>query len=1319
MAKFWEVYKGTTKPAQPAAAKPLTGFAAGVQANNAGYRALATSAADKTTNQATAALSGALNAGLNYKGSLTAATQSQPEYMKPAADAAKRLTYSLPAEVQAAERRQNSPMTGTELREVAANQEQIKKDLNTLDLYANRGLTGTERLENYNDALRAAQKTAAQEEQRRTAGLTGTERLATLRELEQQRQNLEAEKADMYSDPGKYIWTEPLTGTERREKGYDYTNRFDYGTELAKRGAEYDSQIEKIDQQIAELSYINYEKLTYAPDFDKYAKIGAGMESELRDNPDGGSHLGNVSAEIYEGSYTGFDLLTRDEQKIHNYLLGKYGKESAEQYYEFMRTTVNHRYGQRVARAIQNSDWKTGALIANSLGTGVTNWMAGALGAYGAVTGQKLPENSLNYASQYIKEDLGKAGQIAYDLGVTVGNMLPSVLVGGPAGIAMHGISAGGNAYQQGLREGMTEGQAWAYGLAVGASEACLQRIMGGISRLGGVTDDVIKAASGVENGILKFILKTGGSAIKEGSEEALQAVLEPIFKSIVTGDKLNIDWSEVAYNALMGTLTGGVFEATQNAAESITDVSVSTQPENAEFVTAYEDVLAKLPKRENRVADSLNDENPMMVYGEEGGLVYDSFVRRNIDSKTADIINTVAKALGIKVLFADSIAGGMANAQIANGTVLIEKGNPNPVRFLFGHEITHRMQELAPKEYSRLRDTIAANSESVDAAIRKMQVNYAKYGKDINKENAMDEVVADYVGRLLEDKGELERFIAKNRGDRSLMQKLRDFIHEIRLRLMDSEYAARLRQVEQRLSETLNAAVNQTQNIESTQKNAAQESGGEKLSFKGYTQDGRGIYEANFPAGTPKSIKAQRILSYIKNVWSKRPINLVIHNPDGTTRTIQAQFDPTYDESGNEPSDASKLMGGNRHGTAAERRATLDLADDYYQIASESEYNYSKDEEGKSSITHNGVREWHYFVNDILFREYGETEAIPYRVTINVKERSDGNFVYSFNAEKQNGRMDTRRTLHADVNPSENREANAQPSKYSLSQKDETVNGQYSLKTPQEPTSFLYLERLAEQAKKNGNHYTQRLLQRQMEKVLKNHSKTDISASTPTPTIYADYMREHNMLENYETSDGLNVDLENDANSDTIFAGAVTDCFDRKVGITSAEEDLVAVNPNFSTHNYEWRNNCQRCVPAYEMRRRGFRVVAKPLQGNVLDDILANNAIAAWKRQERVWCVKGNGLQQIKEQMAKWGNGARAEVLVAWRDNYPDIKGHVFVAEQRNGTTVFIDPQTGDSDCSRYFDMVVRGQTSIWRIDDNIPSDLIFECCINEGAKK
>ena len=91
----------------------------------------------------------------------------------------------------------------------------------------------------------------------------------------------------------------------------------------------------------------------------------------------------------------------------------------------------------------------------------------------------------------------------------------------------------------------------------------------------------------------------------------------------------------------------------------------------------------------------------------------------------------------------------------------------------------------------------------------------------------------------------------------------------------------------------------------------------------------------------------------------------------------------------------------------------TLDLADDYYDIASSATYNYSKMETGKDSLPHDGVIMWHYFVQDIYFAEHGSNETTPYTVTINVKEKSNGEYVYSFNAEKESS---TRQTLHADV---------------------------------------------------------------------------------------------------------------------------------------------------------------------------------------------------------------------------------------------------------------------------------------------------------------
>ena len=123
--------------------------------------------------------------------------------------------------------------------------------------------------------------------------------------------------------------------------------------------------------------------------------------------------------------------------------------------------------------------------------------------------------------------------------------------------------------------------------------------------------------------------------------------------------------------------------------------------------------------------------------------------------------------------------------------------------------------------------------------------------------------------------------------------------------------------------------------------------------------------------------------------------------------------------------------MGGNRHGNGSEQRVTLDLADDYHQILQEAHYVSRKREIGKQTAAHKGVRERFYFANDILFQEYGKSELVPYRVTINIKENENGAFVYSYNAELsekfQNNRPSTRQTLHADDTPTM-RGSNARP---------------------------------------------------------------------------------------------------------------------------------------------------------------------------------------------------------------------------------------------------------------------------------------------------
>lgn len=252
----------------------------------------------------------------------------------------------------------------------------------------------------------------------------------------------------------------------------------------------------------------------------------------------------------------------------------------------------------------------------------------------------------------------------------------------------------------------------------------------------------------------------------------------------------------------------------------------------------------------QNDAAASLAREQAAAQYapvaGEDSGLVYDDFVRQAVESgqstegqdapyltqETAERINFVAKALGLRVRFVDSVRGGTANASIQGSEVLVERNNPNPVMFLLGHEWTHRLQETAPTEYRAFREFVA---EEVQGEARVLLDAYRAQGEDITYEQALDEAAANYAGRMIEDGQVLDDFIKKHRQDRTLLEKIRDAIRALVRKLTGAEKKA-AQTAEGKLSAALEAAERQVDRN-------AQERGGdraERFSLKPTDSQGR-----------------------------------------------------------------------------------------------------------------------------------------------------------------------------------------------------------------------------------------------------------------------------------------------------------------------------------------------------------------------------------------------------------------------------------------------------------------------------------------------
>lgn len=136
-----------------------------------------------------------------------------------------------------------------------------------------------------------------------------------------------------------------------------------------------------------------------------------------------------------------------------------------------------------------------------------------------------------------------------------------------------------------------------------------------------------------------------------------------------------------------------------------------------------------------------------------------------------------------------------------------------------------------------------------------------------------------------------------------------------------------------------------------------------------------------------------------------------------------------------------------------------------------------------------------------------------------------------------------------------------------------------------------------------------------------------------------------------------------------------------------SIEDSAEGANPHYdhSLTYKEFNENCQRCVVAYEGRRRGYDVTAQPTyEGDTLSHSFAvgDKRFGNWQgafQNMKSENVSSNSPQiarrKLEKKMSAYGDGTRGVVSVVWKDG---SGGHVFNVEQVKGKTLYIDAQVG-----------------------------------------
>lgn len=156
------------------------------------------------------------------------------------------------------------------------------------------------------------------------------------------------------------------------------------------------------------------------------------------------------------------------------------------------------------------------------------------------------------------------------------------------------------------------------------------------------------------------------------------------------------------------------------------------------------------------------------------------------------------------------------------------------------------------------------------------------------------------------------------------------------------------------------------------------------------------------------------------------------------------------------------------------------------------------------------------------------------------------------------------------------------------------------------------------------------------------------------------------------------------------------------KLGAPMDIQDAVTgANPNYKPRT-PYSVNCQRCVQAYEFRRRGYDVIAKPKP--------STNNIITWGSE----CFIQPGAYQyswqaftlnqteaaVKKTLANAPDGSRFAIYVKWQRKYGG-SAHVFIAEKTGGVVRYLDPQVASMDASDYFSKGSTGRFGYFRMDD------------------
>ena len=259
----------------------------------------------------------------------------------------------------------------------------------------------------------------------------------------------------------------------------------------------------------------------------------------------------------------------------------------------------------------------------------------------------------------------------------------------------------------------------------------------------------------------------------------------------------------EAAANAVVAMRDGLVAEMTanvqrENEAKTPNDI-IRLRKENrqlAERIAFYDNVINKMLPEEPVKEDSI----ATTTYGLE-----ENELSEQLTPEVRELLDNVAIGLGVHVVFEEEVrtdTGAYANADINGNKVRIAwRNRDKALSFLIGHEFTHRMQDISPETYAKLKDAVKAyvgearwnqylgamiaTYEAAGYTIVEESTKEAKDAprrKEVSITTIEDEIIADEIGKIVEDENAFKAFVSSEdvREKRTVLEAIKAFIENL-----------------------------------------------------------------------------------------------------------------------------------------------------------------------------------------------------------------------------------------------------------------------------------------------------------------------------------------------------------------------------------------------------------------------------------------------------------------------------------------------------------------------------------------------------------